>query len=268
MAVQIVAEIGSNHEGQLQLALDHIYAAAQAGCDAVKFQIWTRPDRLDSRPEVQETLARAQLRFAWLDALRNLAHQEGLKFIVTPFDLHACEMLLHGVDAVKISAYDLTYDALLEAAAALKVPLILSTAMATEDEIHHALDVVGFDRKDVTLLQGVAAYPAFEEHYNLGVIVNRARSWGVSDHTLGFLVPQLAAALGASLIEKHFSLPRMTDSPDYPHSFHPYQMRHMVQAVRHVERIMGTGEKTGPLPCELPLYETCRRTNDKPIRGI
>ena len=267
----IVAEIGSNHCGSLDLALEHIHAATSAGADAVKFQLF-RAATLDSRPEVQDQLCFYELPLTWLPQLHRTAHDEGLLFICTPFDLGLAQMLKGYVDMVKISAYDLTYHALIKEAAQLEVPVILSTAMATWTEIRATLDGPLLNYRDIYLLHGTACYPAEIKDANLAAIelMIDMYPWchvGLSDHTLGSEAAVLAMVLGAEMIEKHFRLDQIADSPDAFHSANPEEFRQMVKDIGRTEDILGSGEKRGPLPCEMPLFTTCRRTNERPLRG-
>ena len=202
--------------------------------------------------------------------LATTAHVCGLKFIVTPFAPSLVEPLRHHVDMVKISAYDLTYWDLIQAATRLDVPIILSTAMATEREVEQAWEWVrDVNREiDIIFLQGVAQYPASALNYNLRVLRRNLGRWGVSDHTLGYEIPSLAVALGACMVEKHFrTFSTSQKSPDYAHSLNPHQFKIMVKDIERTLRILGDGEKRGPLPGEMELYTTCRRTNEKPLRG-
>lgn len=265
----IVAEIGSNHGGDLELALEHISEAARCGADAVKFQLF-RAYRLDSRPEVQEKLRPFEMLLEWLPKLHRAAHDEGMKFICTPFDIESAKALRGYVDMVKISAYDLTYQDLVVEAAKLGVPVILSTAMATIEEVVHADALV---RDETYLLHGVASYPAAAKDYNL-LVLNTLKEWcpwssiGISDHTIGHEVAVGATYLGADMIEKHFRS-HNTDpkSPDFYVSSGPGLFRVMVNAVKRIQELLGDGEKTGPLECEMELFRTCRRTNKKTLRG-
>ena len=266
----IVAEIGSNHCGSLPLALSHIEEAARSGANAVKFQLF-RAETLDSRPEVQANLRPYELPLDWLPRLHRAAHDEGLLFICTPFDLPLAAALRGYVDMVKISAYDLTYHALIEEAAGLGVPIILSTAMGTWEDIHSTIDSHLYGSRDIYLLHGTACYPTRLRDANLSAMEQMIKVFlqcrvGLSDHTLGSEAAVLAAALGAEMIEKHFALEGVS-SPDAPHSANPYVFQRMVKAVERTKKILGSGWKKGPLPCELPLFTTCRRTNEKPLRG-
>lgn len=292
--VHICAEIGSNHCGSLDLAFAHMYAAKTAGADSVKFQLF-RAETLDARPEVQQILRQYEVPFEWIPKLRAKAQEWDIGFGVTPFAVDLVEPLRGQVDFVKISAYDLTFDDLLRAAATLEVPVVLSTAMATAKEVRHACDVFNEKRIFPTLLHGVAAYPARLADLNFLAMMLQPlfHRVGLSDHTHGSEAAIIATALGATWIEKHFRLhteiPRSSklytaraaqwieehfrlhtdtsQSPDYGVSAHPQEFAAMVQAIRRTKVALGTGDKRGPLPCEMALYTTCRRTNDKRVRG-
>lgn len=270
--MHIIGEVGSNHCGSLDLACAHIKAAAECGCTGVKFQLF-RPELLDSRPEMVAELGKWALPPSWIGELARASIAQGLAFICTPFDVEAVGLLGGYVDMVKVSAYDLTYDALVGAAAGLGVPVILSTAMARLREVEHAVRVVEqVSSAPITLLQGVAQYPCRLEDMNLQALAEMRR-WlpecevGISDHTPGTMAALLSVALGGTMIEKHFKCNDTIVSPDAPHSATPAELRTLVALVHEAEQALGSGRKRGPLPCEMPLFETCRRTNDKPLRG-
>jgi sialic acid synthase SpsE len=272
--MQIIAEVGSNHCGTIDLATAHIRAARSCGATAVKFQLF-RVARLDSRRAVQDQLRWLEMPLEWLPQLRTCADRESVQLVVTPFDPDSARVLRGLVDAVKVSAYDLPYTALLRAVADLDVPVILSTAMATAGDIDAAVAAVGPRPQDkpLTLLQGVAQYPAQAADQNLSVIRRHGyRHWGLSDHTHGYETAIIATALGAEIVEKHFRLdprdhPELKDSPDFGVSSGPLDFEAMVRAIHRTEAALGTGDKTGPMTCEMDLYRTCRRTDDKTLRG-
>ena len=272
--VKIIAELGSGHLGDFNRAIAMIHEAAVCGASGVKMQLF-RADSLDSRPEVQERLRRFELPIEWLKGLRDCAHERGLRFIVTPFAIDLVEPLRGVVDAIKISAYDLTYRGLIEAAAnlgELGVAVILSTAMGNRREIHQAWDWAWkAGGRDITILHGVAAYPAKGEDMNLREMVALKREFsqvGLSDHTIGYEAAVIAVAQGGTCIEKHFRLDEVgEESPDYGVSATPAEFAEMVRQIRRTEKALGNGKKEGPLECEMELYRTCRRSNGKPLRG-
>jgi N-acetylneuraminate synthase len=276
------AEISSNHVGSLPLALAHIKGAKEAGANAVKFQMF-RAETLDARPEVQARLAPYELPIEWLGELSTETRRLGMQFGVTPFDVSLVPTLRGICDFVKVAAYDLTFDDLVAACASLGVPIVLSTAMATEPEILHALSLCGPER---TILHGVAQYPAMLEDHNLAWIAYALddsspifAAIGLSDHTLGYEAAMLAVTQGATWIEKHFKLPlseavsilgekspRFSQSPDFEVSSDPWRFAYMVGACQRARDALGDGQKNGPRDCELPLYGI-RRTNQKRTRG-
>lgn len=273
MSIDLIAEIGSNHCGKFNLAMAHIQGARAAFATGVKFQLF-RAESLDSRPAVQTVLKRAELPLDWLPHLGFAAHEQGLTFGVTPFAVDLVEPLRGVVDWVKISAYDLLYEDLVKAAATLNVPLVLSTAMATSEEIETAL--TWLPRMSLVLLYGVASYPApFHQHdfaslRRLHAIP--AATVGLSDHTTDELAACIATAHGARWIEKHFRLsntdfPEIANSPDFHVSATPMMFKSMAQRCRAIAETCDTTFPPGPQACELALYQTARRTNAKPRRG-
>ena len=267
-----MAEIGSNWLGRESLALRHIREAAASGVHGVKFQLFRAKELYDIPPS---GLERFELSLELLPILRHYAHENGVEFSVTPYSPVLAEALHGHIDQVKVSAYDLTYDDLLTAVAQLNVPIVLSTAMATLAEIKHALEVLAKPlNQDVTLLHGVAAYPAARADTHLARMALLQATWpsrrvGLSDHSIGIGVSQAAAYMGALHIEKHTKvlLPEIErDSPDAPHSVSFRKIRSLIAAIEDIPLIYGKHEAIGPLPSEMPLFETCRRSNAHPQR--
>lgn len=269
-ACQVIAEIGSNWLGDEALAFTHIDAAARGHADGVKFQLF-RAWTLYNEPPPQ--LERFELSLDLLPRLRDRAHSHGMAFSVTPYSPALAESLRGLVDAVKISAYDLTYEALLVTVASLGVPVVLSTAMATVEEINLALLRLNRPPSQVTLLHGVACYPAPYESSNLARMQRLQALWpehpvGLSDHSQGTTVAAMAIALGAVMVEKHFRVAQediLRRSPDALHSATPAEFGEITAAVSSMQAVLGDGA-FGPQPCELPLFHTCRRTNQQSKR--
>lgn len=240
-SVYVVAEAGSNHDGNYRQAVQLIHVAYLAGADAVKFQC------LPNLPHW------------WMTPLKSAAEMRGLDFLATPFDVDAVKVLdALDVPAIKIAAPELVNHELLDAVLKTGRPVILSTGMATMDEIDQALTrlrVMGDD--DVALLQCTTSYPATPEQANLRAMQRMHEVFGVpvglSDHTLGIAVPIAAAALGASVIEKHFTLDRTLQGPDHAFALEPADLRAMVEGIRAAEASLGTGRKDGPQDGE--MYE-------------
>jgi N-acetylneuraminate synthase len=258
--VYVVAELSANHRQDLDAAKALVRAAAAAGADAVKLQTYT-PDTItiDVRTGpflIQQGTAwdgrvlydlyrEAQTPWSWHAELARLADSLGLHCFSTPFDDTAVEFLetLH-VPAYKVASFELVDIPLLRTIAATGKPLILSTGMATLDEIDEAVQAVrAVGPVPLALLRTSSAYPAPPEEMDLRGIPHLAQTFGVvaglSDHTLGIAVPVAAVAVGAHLIEKHLTLSRDTPGPDSAFSLEPLEFRAMVEAVRTAERALG-----------------------------
>lgn len=306
--VYVIAEAGVNHNGDLGLALEMIDAAASAGADAVKFQTAIpeevvavgapkaeyqkiSTDSAESQLDMVRRLHFVENRDAAYSALVERAKARGIDFLSTPFDLPSLRFLVDelGVETIKLSSGDVTNGPLLLEAARTGRDIILSTGMATLEEIGDALGVLAFgmtereaapslaafararesaDARDrlaakVTLLHCVTAYPAPVEAANLRAMDALRDAFGVrvgmSDHTQGIVVATAAAARGATVIEKHFTMDRKLPGPDHAASLEPDELKSMVAAIRAVERALGDGEKA-PQPCELPNIPVARRS--------
>lgn len=279
--VIIIAEAGVNHNGDIELARRMITAARESGADYVKFQTAV-PELVIStfapKAEYQkETTGEAESQLEMckaihlpLNAYESLAEQcrqEGIGFLSTPFDSPSIETLAPlGMDYWKIPSGEVTNLPYLRHIAKKGGKVILSTGMSRLDEIVTALDVLengGISRRDVTLLHCNTQYPTPYEDVNLRAM-EALRSLGVeavgySDHTLGIEVPIAAVAMGAEVIEKHFTLDRRMEGPDHRASLEPEELKQMVSAIRHIERAIGSGEKR-PSASETPNIEIARRS--------
>lgn len=277
--VFIIAEAGVNHNGRLDLAHRLIDAAADAGADAVKFQTFraesiASPAAPKARYQVTDQEAQ-QSQVEMLKALelheedfRELAaHAEdrGILFLSTPFDDESVDFLATvPVPAYKIGSGDLTNMPLLRRVGARRCPVILSTGMATLGEIEEALEWLReAGDPPVALLHCTSAYPAPYHALNLRAIDTLHQAFrlpvGYSDHSLGIEVPVAAAALGASILEKHLTLDRRLPGPDHAASLEPDEFQHMIGAVRHVELALGSSVK-GPHPVENDVRLTARKS--------
>ena len=267
----IIAEMSGNHNGNLDAALDIVRAAAASGADAIKLQTYT-PDTLtidSSRPEffiddphslwhqrrLWDLYAEAHTPWEWHSPLFETARAEGLMCISTAFDLRSLELLISlSVDAIKIASFELVHIPLIEAAARSEKPLLVSTGMGTEAEIDEAVEAMksnGCDR--FVLLKCTSAYPAKEDDANLVTISDMRRRYacevGLSDHTLRPHTAFAATALGATVIEKHFTIDRADGGVDAPFSIEPAEMRELVEGTELVSRSRGE-VVYGPVPAE------------------
>jgi pseudaminic acid synthase len=259
-AVYIVAELSANHNQKYDQAVKLIQAAREAGVDAVKLQTYT-PDTMtiqSDRPEFKisggtlwdgrtlyELYGEASTPWEWQPKLKKVANDLGLTLFSTPFDKTAVDFLeTMGVPAYKIASLEIVDIPLIEYIASKGKPLIISTGAATLDEIDEAVQTA---RKagalQIALLKCTSAYPALPEEMNLKAIPHLAKSLGVpvglSDHTLDIAVPVAAVALGACIVEKHFTLSRSVPSPDSAFSLEPQQFKAMVEAIRTAEEALG-----------------------------
>ncbi|HAM34789.1 MAG TPA: shikimate dehydrogenase [Elusimicrobia bacterium] len=266
----IIAEAGSNHDGNLSQALRLIDVAASAGADAVKFQLFraqTLYPKLEVRPRylkslgVQKSIYRViedmEMPWSWLPRLYKRCQRRGILFMATPFDEDCADRLRALVPAFKIASYEMTHAPLLRHVARLGKPLILSTGAADAGEIDRALK--GLPRSRVCLMQCTAKYPAPPKSLNLNVIPWLKARYkvpvGLSDHSADCAVaPVAAAALGANLLEKHFTLSRRLRGPDHSYALEPDELGRMVASVRQAESMLGSGVKV-PHSVELELRE-------------
>ena len=279
-AVFVIAEAGVNHNGDLAMALRLCDAALATGADAVKFQTFRAQDLVLPGAPTAEYQARQtgqQDQFAMLQQLELSqaqheaikAHCEaiGIEFFSTPFSVEAVDMLGNlGVRRIKLSSGELTHRALVERAAATRLPLLVSTGMATMEEIGEALQWIRAARgslEGVTVLHCTSAYPAPDETLNLNALRSMARDLGVaigySDHSLGIEAPLAAVALGATVIEKHLTLDRTLPGPDHSASLEPGEFTDMVAGIRRVSAMLGDGVKA-PTPEERDTARVARRS--------
>lgn len=266
--VLVIAEIGNNHEGDLGRARELVRAAASAGADAVKFQ--TYKTELFVSPSDEARFARLKSFELTQDAfasLAELARSLGLLFVSTPLDLESAAFLEETADAVKIASGDNTFYPLLEHVARSERPMIVSTGLIDGDEAAEVLEFVRRFRPpgaDVALLHCVTAYPVQPEQIHLRAIPELAArldaTIGYSDHTLGLDACLAAVALGARILEKHFTIdPVPSDFRDHELSARPEQLAELVRRVREVETLLGDAAKR-PQAAELDLREAVRRS--------
>ncbi len=258
--VYVVAEMSANHNQDFDAAVEIIKAAKQAGADAVKIQTYT-PDtmtidcdsdyfKIKDGPWAGNTLydlyKKAYTPWDWQPKLKKFADEVGITLFSTPFDETAVDFLEQmNVPCYKIASFELVDIPLIEKVAASGKPIIMSTGMATLSEIEDALNAArNAGAKEIVLLKCNSAYPAPPEEMNLATIPHLAEAFdvptGLSDHTLGIAVPVAAVALGAVMIEKHFTLSRANKGPDSFFSIEPAELKEMIEAIRTVEKAKGS----------------------------
>lgn len=268
--VYIVAELSANHNQDFERAVRIVHAAKQAGADAIKLQTYT-PDTITARSNreefrikggtlwdgrtLHELYAEASTPWDWHPKLQQVSKELGLDFFSSPFDESAVDFVESlAVPAYKIASPELIDLPLIEKVARTGKPIIMSTGMATEEEIREAMETAQrAGATQIALLKCTSAYPSPPEEMNLRAIPELARVFGVpaglSDHTMGIAVPVAAVALGACIVEKHITLSRSDKGPDSAFSLEPAEFKAMVDAVRTAEKALGRTQ-IGPVAQE------------------
>lgn len=256
----IVAELSANHRQQFDEAVKLLEAAREAGADAVKLQTYTADtmtipcDSAEFRigggtpwdgKILYDLYAEACMPWEWQPKLKKVADELGIDLFSSPFDKTAVDFLEEmGAPAHKVASFEIVDIPLVEYIASKGKPMIISTGMATLAEIDEAVQAAQrAGASQIALLKCASAYPASPEDMNLRTIPHLAEAFGVpvglSDHTLGIAVPVAAVAMGACIIEKHFTLSRDISSPDSSFSLEPQEFRAMVDAIRTTEKALG-----------------------------
>ncbi len=281
--VFIIAEAGVNHNGELNTAKELIAAAAEAGADAVKFQTFRAASLATCNAEKAdyqnknlhgdgkqlEMLRRLELDDGAHLELMDCCRKHGKLFLSSPFDIQSARFLFKlGLEKFKIPSGEITNLPYLRELGGYNKIILLSTGMATLGEVEAALGVLeqsGTLRSNVTLLHCTTEYPAPVAEVNLNAMLTLSHAFpgiagvGYSDHTRGIHIPIAAAALGACVIEKHFTLDRNMEGPDHKASLEPDELKQMIAAIRDIEQAMGDGIKR-PSPSELPNMAVARKS--------
>lgn len=268
----IIAEIGSNHNGNMEQAKKLIDAAAFAGADAVKFQTFTARRLIADMPDLMvdgmkkvDYFKQYELPYEWHEELFEYASRKKIVFLSTPFDESAAGLLDKiGVPCFKISSFELVHFPLLKYIASKKKPVILSTGMADLKEIKEAVNLIkNQGNKNIALLHCNSSYPVDFKDANIKVIQTLKDKFdmpvGYSDHSMGMELSLAAVALGASIIEKHFTLDRQMNGPDHKFAIEPDELKKMVKCIRNVELSLGSGIKRLS-KCEEKMYKLGRRS--------
>ena len=275
----IIAEAGVNHNGELSLATKMIEEAKKAGADAVKFQTFVSENLVAGfapKAEYQQIttgkaesqlqmLKKLELSFEDFLILRDYAKELEIDFLSTPFDMESLDFLITlQMPFWKIPSGEITNKPYLQKIERTKRPILLSTGMCMMQEIEDALELFrDYSRKDITLLHCNSQYPTPYEDVNLRAMITLSDHYGVntgySDHTQGIEVPIAAVALGATVIEKHFTMDKGMKGPDHQASIEPSELEAMVKAIRHIERALGDGVKQ-PTLSELKNISIARKS--------
>ena len=263
MSSYIIAEAGVNHNGSLELAKNLVDKAKEAGADCVKFQTFIasqivsknaakadyQKKQTESAESQHEMLKKLELSFDDFIELNNYCKEIGIEFLSTAFDFESIDFLNQlGMQVWKIPSGEITNLPYLIKIAKLNKKVILSTGMSTMREIEDAVNILkDHGASELIILHCTTEYPTPYEDVNLNAMLAIKEKFGYdvgySDHTMGIEVPIAAVALGAKVIEKHFTLDRTMDGPDHKASLEPSELKTMVDAIRNIELSMGTGIK-------------------------
>ena len=279
--VFIIAEAGVNHNGSLEMAKKMIDIAKECGVDAVKFQTF-RTDKLvskfakkaeyqklntDKEESQYQMIKKLELDIKAHHELLDYAKTKNIIFMSTPFDMESIDLLNDlGLDTFKIPSGDITNLPYLKKIGALRKKIIMSSGMSDIDEVNEAVKILiksGTDKKKITILHCNTEYPTPYEDINLHAMITLEKELGIdvgySDHSIGIDVPIAAVALGAKIIEKHFTLDKNMEGPDHKASLDPKELKEMVIAIRNIEKAMGDGVKR-PSKSELKNIEIARKS--------
>lgn len=281
MKTLIIAEAGVNHNGDLEMARRLVEVAAQSGADFVKFQTF-KADRLVTRQAAKadyqsqltaedesqyDMIHRLELTPEMHVELIEHCRRQGIRFLSTGFDIESLDLLAGlGIPLFKIPSGEITNSPYLQHIGRMGKPVILSTGMADMAEIGAALKVLeqaGTPRQQITVLHCNTEYPTPMRDVNLRAMLSIRDTYGVqvgySDHTAGIEVPIAAVAMGATVIEKHFTLDRNLPGPDHQASLEPSELKAMVAAIRNIGLALGDGVK-GPSPSEVKNIAIVRKS--------
>ena len=242
----VIAEIGINHGGDINLAKKMIDSVSRTGADAVKFQTYITEKRVSKDSPIFDILKKCELSFDAFEELQTYSKSLNIDFFSTPFDNDSVDFLNSiGCDIYKIASFDIVNKELLKKVASLKKPVIMSTGMSNLKEINTAYNILTQKTDKIALLHCISSYPTEENDANLLAISHLKESFncviGHSDHTNDIKVPLLAVAAGAQVIEKHFKIDDNMDCVDAPVSISESQLRELVSGIREIEKIFGDG---------------------------
>jgi len=279
--VFIIAEAGVNHNGSLDLAKRLIEIAVDSGADAVKFQTFKAESLVSKNAQKadyqKQTTDASESQFDMIKKLEldvethkeliAYCQEKDIMFLSTPFDHESIDLLSGlGLQIFKIPSGEITNLPYLRHIGSLGKQVVLSTGMSNLEEVSDALDVLinaGTFKDNITVLHANTMYPTPMEDVNLNAMLTMQKEFGVdigySDHTLGIEVDIAAVAIGASCIEKHFTLDRAMDGPDHKASLEPEELKAMVGAIRNIEKALGSSEKK-PSPSEIVNIDVARKS--------
>ena len=281
MSVFIIAEAGVNHNGSIKLAKELIDVAVESGADAVKFQTFKAEnlvsktaEKSDYQKKTTDTsesqfdmIKKLELDISTHKELLTYCQEKGIMFLSTPFDHDSINLLTDlGLQIFKIPSGEITNLPYLRHIGSLGKKVVLSTGMSTLQEVENALTILtgtGTKKENITILHANTMYPTPMEDVNLKAMLTIQKELdiavGYSDHTIGIEVDIAAVAMGASIIEKHFTLDKTMDGPDHKSSLEPEELKSMVVAIRNIEKALGVYEKK-PSPSESVNMKVARKS--------
>jgi len=279
--VYIIAEAGVNHNGSVENAIKLIDCAVSAGADAIKFQTFKTECNITlNAPKAEyqinncgteetqfEMVKKLELTEEDHQMIFNYCKGKNIDFLSTPFDHWSLKLLLKlNINTIKIASGEINNVPLLREIGCLNKKIILSTGMANIGEIENAINLLcdnGTNRNNITLLHCNTEYPTPYVDVNLKAMTTMENTFklnvGYSDHTLGIIVPVAAAAMGATIVEKHFTLDKNMKGPDHQASLSPEELKYMVESIRNIEKSLGDGIKK-PSKSELKNIQIARRS--------
>ncbi len=270
----VIAEIGSNHNGNYDMACELIEKAKDAGVNAVKFQTFRAKDHYSKKtPKIDlykegiyELIEKLEIDRSWHSKLSPFCNKLNIDFLDSPCDKEAINMAVSvNMPIIKIASYDMVDIRLVEEIAKTGRGVMFSTGMSTTAEIETAINICRNNNNDkIIVLQCTSLYPAPAHLSNLNSMRTMGNMFGVitgySDHTLGDHIPCAAVAMGAKVIEKHYTLGRHLPGPDHNFAIEPNELKAMVDKIRDIESAFGDGLKNGPRAEEKDLYTKARRS--------
>jgi sialic acid synthase SpsE len=270
----VIAEIGSNHNGNFDMACELIGKAKEAGANAVKFQTFRAKEHYSKRTpkiglykeDIYSLIEKLEIDRSWHPRLAALCNEMKIDFLDSPCDAEAISIAVSvGMPVIKIASYDMVDVRLVEMIAKTGKGVMFSTGMSNTAEIETAINICRKNNNDnIIVLQCTSMYPAPARLSNLNAMSTMRNMFGVitgySDHTLGDHIPCAAVAMGAKVIEKHYTLGRHLPGPDHNFAIEPEELKNMIDRIRDIESSMGDGLKNGPREEEMELFSKARRS--------
>lgn len=260
----IIAEAGSNHNGDINQAKKLVDIAVEAKANAVKFQTFTGDKLFSKKHPANEIVKKFEFKLEWHKEIKKYCDEKGIIFMTTPFQKDVVDLLEElDIAAYKVASGDMDYYPLLDYISKTGKPVVLATGMAYIDEVKEAVNrITNGKTKEIAILHCISNYPPKTEDINLKSILTLKEEFdfpvGLSDHSMGITIPVAAVAMGANIIEKHFTISRELEGMDHFYALEPNELKQMITEIRKLEKAMGTGIKC-PVQREFPERHYARR---------